>query len=43
VLLASLLAGVGEVKVLDHNRPAAVLPGQPDQTGDGGAQPPVAP
>ena len=40
--LASLLAGLSEVQVLDHDRPAAALAGQPDQRGDGRAQPPVA-
>ena len=42
VPLASLLPGLSEVQVLDHDRPAAALAGQPDQRGDGRAQPPVA-
>jgi len=42
VALVSLLAGAGEVKVFDRDRPAAVLAGNSGQLGDGGAQPPVA-
>ena len=42
IVLASLLAGISEVQVLDHDRPAAELPGEPGQGADGGAEPPVA-
>ncbi len=39
--LAALGAGLGEVEVLDHDRPRAVLPGGGDQAADRGPQPPV--
>jgi hypothetical protein len=42
VPLAALGAGLGEVEVLDHDRPRAVLAGGGDQAADGGAEPPVA-
>ena len=41
VAFASLGAGRGEVEVLDHDGPGAVLPRGGDEGADGGPQPPV--
>jgi hypothetical protein len=42
VPLAALGAGLGEVEVLDHDRPRPVLAGGGDEGADRGPQPPVA-
>ena len=34
--------GLGEVRVLDHDRPRAMLSRRGDEAADGGPQPPVA-